>query len=158
MTRIDPFRDFDRLAEQLLAVGRDARTAPMDLYRAGEHYVLHLDLPGVDPGSLDIQLDNQILTIRAERSPRTAEELEWLVHERPTGTYQRQIKVGSGIDAGGVTADLEHGVLTLVLPVAEAAKPRKIAVQGATIDQGATLDNATIDGESTPAVAEGAAA
>lgn len=128
MTRIDPFRDLDRLAEQLLAVGRDPRTAPMDLYKAGEHYVLHLDLPGIDPGSVDIQVDNSVLSIRAERSPRTSEELDWLVRERPSGTYLRQIKLGPGINTEAITATVEQGVLTLVMPIAEAAKPRKIGV------------------------------
>ncbi len=126
--RIDPFRDLDRLAEQLLGSGREPRTIPMDLYRTGDHYVLHLDLPGIDPGTVDLTVDGSVLTIRAERSPRTAEDLEWLVHERPSGSYQRQLKVGPGIDVEAVTATFEHGVLTVTLPVAERAKPRRIPV------------------------------
>ena len=130
MTRIDTFRDLDRLAGQLLAVGREPRSMPMDLYRSGDHYVMHLDLPGIDPGSVDIQVDGAVLTIRAERSPRTAEDIDWLVHERPSGTYQRQLKVGPTVDPDKVTATLEHGILTLTLPIAERAKPRKIEVSG----------------------------
>lgn len=129
MTRIDPFRDLDRIAGQLLAVGREPRTMPMDLYRSGEHFVMHLDLPGVDPGSVDIQVEGQVLTISAERSPRTADEIDWLIHERPVGTYQRQLKVGPFVDVENVTATVEHGVLTLTLPVSERAKPRRIEVQ-----------------------------
>ena len=129
MTRVDTFRDLDRIAGQLLAVGREPRSMPMDLYRSGEHFVMHLDLPGVDPGSVDIQVDGQLLTIRAERSPRTADEIDWLVHERPSGTYQRQLKVGPSVDVDNVTATIEHGVLTLTLPVSERAKPRRIEVQ-----------------------------
>lgn len=132
MTRIDSFRDLDRIAGQLLAVGREPRSMPMDLYRSGDHYVMHLDLPGIDPGSVDIQVDGSVLTIRAERSPRTAEEIDWLVHERPSGTYQRQLKVGPGVDVDAVNATLEHGVLTLTLPIAERAKPRKIEVSAGT--------------------------
>lgn len=143
-TRIDPFRDLDRLAEQLLGGGREARAIPMDLYRSGDHYVLHLDLPGVDPGTVDLVVDGPVLTIRAERSPRTAEDLEWLVHERPAGTYQRQLKVGPDIDVDAVTATFEHGVLTVTLPVAERARPRRIPV-------GAQAGSRVLDAEPQPA-------
>lgn len=145
MTRIDSFRDLDRIAGQLLAVGREPRSMPMDLYRSGDHYVMHLDLPGIDPGSVDIQVDGSVLTIRAERSPRTAEEIDWLIHERPSGTYQRQLKVGPGVDVDAVSATLEHGVLTLTLPIAERAKPRKIEVSAGT----AVIDAAP-EGQATP--------
>lgn len=128
MTRIDTFRDLDRVAGQLLAVGREPRSMPMDLYRSGEHYVMHLDLPGVDPGSVDVEVDGSVLTIRAERSPRTAEGLDWLVHERAAGSYARQIKLGPGVELDAVSATLEHGVLTLTLPIAERAKRRRIEV------------------------------
>lgn len=129
MTRTDVTRELDRVAGQLLAVGREARSMPMDLYREGEHYVAHLDLPGVDPGSVDIEIDGPVLTIRAERTPRTAEGLDWLSRERPAGSYLRQVKIGPGVETESIHASLEHGVLTLTLPIAERAKRRRIEVQ-----------------------------
>lgn len=132
MLRFDPFRDVDRLTEQLLGTpagsARAPRFMPMDLYRSGDHYVLHADLPGVDPGSVDIDVDNGTLTIRAQRTSRTEEGVQWISSERFTGTYQRQLSLGEGIDAARISATYKNGVLTVTLPVAEKAKPRKIEV------------------------------
>jgi len=127
--RFDPFRDLDRMSEQLLgATGRVPRFMPMDLYRSGDHYVLHADLPGVDPGSVDVNVDNGTLTIRAERSARTAEDVQWLANERFTGTFQRQLSLGDNIDTGAITATYDNGVLSVTIPVAEQAKPRRIEI------------------------------
>ena len=130
--RFDPFRDLDRLTEQMLGVpvgsARTPRFMPMDLYRSGDHYVLHADLPGVDPGSVDVSVDNGTLTIRAERSARSEESMEWLTSERFTGSYMRQLSLGDGIDAERIAATYENGVLTVTIPVAEKAKPRRIQV------------------------------
>jgi len=131
--RFDPFRDFDRMTEQLLGVSagstRAPRFMPMDLYRSGDHYVLHADLPGVDPGSVDVQAENGTLTIKAQRSERTDEGVQWIASERFTGTYMRQLALGDNIDAERIGATYENGVLTVTLPKAEAAKPRKISVR-----------------------------
>jgi HSP20 family protein len=131
VTRFDPFRDFDRLAERMLSTATDMsqtiRAMPMDVYRSGDHYVMHCDLPGADPGSVDVGVDGRTLTIRAQRSPR-GEDVEWLTHERPTGTFVRQLNVGNGLDTEHIEATYADGVLTLSIPVAEQAKPRKIAV------------------------------
>ncbi|ABK52382.1 heat shock protein Hsp20 [Acidothermus cellulolyticus 11B] len=130
--RFDPFREFDRLTEQLLgsALGsvRTPRFMPMDLYRAGDHYVLHADLPGVDPGSVNVSVENGILTIEAERTPRTDENLQWLASERFTGKFMRQISLGEGVDTDHIAATYENGVLTVTIPVAEKAKARRIEV------------------------------
>ena len=130
--RFDPFRDLDRLTEQMLGVpvgtARTPRFMPMDLYRSGDHYVLHADLPGVDPGSVDVSVDNGTLSIRAERSGRTEETVEWLTSERFTGSYLRQLSLGDGIDSDRIAATYENGVLTVTIPVAEKAKPRRIEV------------------------------
>ncbi len=130
--RFDPFRELDRLTEQMLGVpagsARAPRFMPMDLYRSGDHYVLHADLPGVDPGSVDLQVDNGTLTIRAERSGRTEEGVEWLASERFTGSYMRQLALGDGVDADRISATYENGVLTVTIPLAEKAKARKIDV------------------------------
>jgi HSP20 family protein len=133
--RFDPFRDLDRLAERMLNTAADVnqavRAVPVDLYRAGDHWVLKCDLPGADPGSLEVGVDGRILTIRAVRSPDGAAE-EWLAQERARGTFVRQLTLGTGVDLDGIQADYTDGVLTLTLPVAEAAKPRTIEVTRGT--------------------------
>ncbi|HWK92405.1 MAG TPA: Hsp20/alpha crystallin family protein [Luteimicrobium sp.] len=128
-TRFDPFREMDRLMGQVLASDRAAATMPMDLYRSGDHYVLNVDLPGADPGSIDISVEDRTLTIRAQRSARTEQDVQWLAKERPAGTYARQLTVGRGLDLDAIAATYDDGVLTLTIPVAEEAKPRRIEVQ-----------------------------
>ena len=132
MFRFDPFRDFDRLTEQMLGTpagsARAPRFMPMDLYRTGDHYVLHADLPGIDPGSVDVNVENGTLTIQAERSARTEQDVQWLASERFTGTFMRQLTLGEGIDEDNISATYHNGVLTVSLPVAERAKPRRIEV------------------------------
>jgi HSP20 family protein len=128
--RFDPFRDIDRLTEQVLAAqaGTAPRLMPMDLYRSGDHFVVHADLPGVDPGSIDVSVDVGTLTIKAQRTSRTEESLDWLASERFTGTYLRQLSLGDGVDADQISATYHNGVLTLSIPVVEKAKPRRIQV------------------------------
>ncbi len=132
MLRFDPFRDFDRVTEQLLGVpsgsARAPRFMPMDLYRSGDHYVLHADLPGVDPGSVDVGVENGTLTIKAQRSERTEDAVQWISSERFTGTYLRQLSLGDGIDADKISATYANGVLTVTLPVADRAKPRRVSI------------------------------
>ncbi|WP_088318647.1 Hsp20/alpha crystallin family protein [Kineosporia sp. R_H_3] len=133
MLRFDPFRDLDRLTEQMLGVpagsARAPRFMPMDLYRSGDHYVVHADLPGIDPGSVDVSVDSGTLTIRAERSARTEQSVQWLASERFTGSFMRQLSLGEGVDADRIAATYENGVLTVTIPIAEKAKPRRIEVE-----------------------------
>ena len=134
----DPFREFDRLAGQVLggaASGTATMAMPMDLYRSGDHFVLHCDLAGIDPGSVQVDVDNRVLTIRAERSPRTDDDLQWIRRERPTGTFERRLTVGDGLDLERIEATWQEGVLTLTIPIAEAAKPRRIAISPAPQEQ-----------------------
>jgi HSP20 family protein len=130
--RFDPFRELDRMTEQMLGVpsgsARSPRFMPMDLYRSGDHYVLHADLPGVDPGSIDINVENSTLTIRAERSGRTEEGVQWIGSERPNGAFQRQLTLGDGVATDAIAATYENGVLTVTIPVAEKARARKVEV------------------------------
>ncbi|GCD20331.1 Hsp20/alpha crystallin family protein [Cellulomonas algicola] len=141
-TRFDPFQEMDRMLGQMFAADRASATMPMDLYRSGDHYVLHVDLPGADPGTIDVNVEDRTLTIRAQRSSRTEQDVQWLAKERPVGTYARQLTVGRGLALDAISATYTDGVLTLTIPVAEDAKPRRIEVQhGASTAQiGTTAD------------------
>ncbi|WP_242089486.1 Hsp20/alpha crystallin family protein [Microbacterium lacticum] len=137
-TSFDPFSELDRLASVLLQSRPGPRVMPVDLYRDGDRYILSADLPGVDPGSVDIDVDGQLLTIRAQRSAARADGAKWLLQERPAGTYLRQFSIGEGVDSANISASYEDGVLRLVIPVSERAKPRKVQVmtQNSAADQG----------------------
>jgi HSP20 family protein len=127
-TRFDPFREFDRLFTD--AFRATASTAmPMDLYRTGETFVVALDLPGVDPSSVDVDVEDRTLTVRAERPAPSPDGAQWLTRERPVGTVARQLTLGPGLALDRIEAGYADGVLTLTIPVAEEAKPRKIAIQ-----------------------------
>lgn len=105
---------------------------PMDLCRIGDHYVLTADLPGVDPGSVDVSVDNGTLTVSARRTARSDESVRWLAAERFFGEYRRHLSLGEGIDASAISATYENGVLTVTIPLAEGAKPRKIEIAHGT--------------------------
>ena len=138
-TTFDPFRGldrtFDRLFNDSLRGTAGGAIMPMDLYRSGESFVAHIDLPGVDPGSIDIDVEDRTLTIRAQRAPAAVEGAQWLSRERPTGTFARQLSLGTGLALDQISAEYRDGVLALTIPVAEEAKPRKISVSHST-DQG----------------------
>jgi HSP20 family protein len=134
LIRFDPFREFDRMFDQALNQARQP-SFPMDAYRSGDTIVVHFDLPGVDPSSIDIEYERQTLTVSAERSWQPTEGDQLLAAERVHGRFQRQILLGEGLDAEGLKASYEHGVLTVTIPVAERAKPRKINVDVTGSDQ-----------------------
>jgi HSP20 family protein len=129
----DPFRDMDRLTSQLMgsmSQGRAPRWMPLDLYRSGDHYVVNIDLPGVEPDSIDLDVDGNTLSIKAERTLQADDgEAQWLAQERPAGSFMRQLALGDGLDVTGIHANYENGVLTLTIPVSERSKPRKIQVE-----------------------------
>lgn len=129
LMRSDPFREFDRLAQQVLGAGTTSRPAimPMDAWREGDAFVIELDLPGVRPDTLDIDVERNVLTVRAERPARNG-DWEMLASERPTGLFSRQLVLGDNLDLDKLSANYEDGVLRLTVPVAEKAKPRKIEV------------------------------
>ncbi len=123
----DPFREMDRWFTDVART--PASTAmPMDLYRDGDVFVASVDLPGVDPASIDVDVDDRTLTVRAQRSAETTESQKWLVRERPVGTFARQLTLGYGVALDRIGAEYRDGVLHLRIPVAEEAKPRKISV------------------------------
>lgn len=127
-TRWDPFQEMDRLFSSLATSARESTGMPMDLFRSGDHYVLAIDLPGVDPGTIDVSVEDRTLTIRAERTARSGGDVQWLVRERPTGTFARQLTVGRGLALDRISASYADGILSLTIPVSEEAKPRKIDV------------------------------
>src|SRR3954467_9381775 len=129
LMRTDPFRDLDRLAQQLWGSGTTSRPAvmPMDAWREGDTFVVEFDLPGVSPETLDIDVERNVLTVKAERTRRNG-DWEILASERPTGLFSRQLVLGDNLDLENVSADYDAGVLRLRIPVAEKAKPRKIEV------------------------------
>lgn len=129
MKAFDPFRDLDRLTQSFFdGSRRGLREMPMDLYRERDHYVLNADLPGIDPSSVDIDVDGQLLTIRAERSLPVNEDAKWITRERMSGSFLRQLSLGQGIDTDNITASYHNGVLSITIPVSEKAKPRKVEV------------------------------
>jgi HSP20 family protein len=129
LMRTDPFRDLDRLLSQQ-AFGTAARPAPMpmDAYRTGHEFRVHLDLPGIDTDSIELTVEQNVLTVRAQRSSVMNGDVEMVVAERPTGTFTRQLFLGETLDADRITADYSAGVLTLTIPVREAAKPRRLEI------------------------------
>jgi HSP20 family protein len=126
--RFDPFRDLDRSRPM---------TMPMDAYRQGDRFIVHFDLPGVDPSSIDLTVEKNVLTVRGERGWEPTEGQEVLINERPQGTFTRQLFLGETLDTDGIEATYRNGVLTLAIPVAEQAKPRRVEIR-------------TQDGESAP--------
>jgi HSP20 family protein len=137
----DPFRDFDRISQALLgATGTTNRPAvmAMDAWREGERFVIEFDLPGVSPESIDLDIERNVLTVRAERVPRNG-DWERLASERPVGMFSRQLVLGDNLDLEKIDASYDAGVLRLVVPVAEKAKPRKIEVATSTGDRPAQL-------------------
>lgn len=127
LMRFDPFNDIDRVFQQAWGTVRQARM-PMDAYRHGDSYVVHLDLPGVDPASIDISVEQNILSVSAERHWESVEGDEVVCNERGQGTFTRQLYLGSALEADRIHASYENGVLTLTIPVAEKARPRKIEI------------------------------
>ena len=141
--KFDPFRELDRVAGALLDPRQRLRLMPIDLYREGDHYIMNADLPGIDPGSVDVDVDGQLLTIRAERTIHATEGVTWLTRERESGTFLRQLNLGQGIDIDAISAKYENGVLSVFIPVSERSKPRKIEVSATY------KDGNTISGQST---------
>ncbi|MFI0903640.1 Hsp20/alpha crystallin family protein [Streptomyces sioyaensis] len=133
LMRTDPFRELDRLTQQLLGSGTWSRPSamPMDAYREGDEYVVAFDLPGVTPEAIDIDVERNMLTVKAERRPvAKADDVQVELSERPLGAFSRQIVLADTLDTEHIKAEYDAGVLTLRIPIAERAKPRKITISG----------------------------
>ncbi len=137
LMRTDPFRELDRLSQQVFGTTARPTTMPMDAWREGDTFVVEFDLPGVDPDSIDLDVERNVLTVRADRPSREGIE-ELLAAERPRGVFSRQLILGDNLDTERVTADYQSGVLSLRIPVAEKAKPRKIEI-GRSQDDARTI-------------------
>jgi HSP20 family protein len=135
LMRTDPFRELDRLSQQVFGTqGTVARPAvmPMDAWRDGDTFIVELDLPGVNPESIDLDVERNVLTVRAERPGRDG-DTELIAAERPRGVFSRQLILGDTLDTERVAASYDAGVLSLRIPVAEQAKPRKIAINSSNV-------------------------
>jgi HSP20 family protein len=144
--RFDPFRDFDRLSEQIAGQLRGApRSVPIDVYRRGDQFHIHLDLPGVDPNAIELTVEQNVLTIKADRHFELRENDEILVSERPQGAFTRQLMLAESLESDKLEATYDQGVLSITIPVAEHAKPRRVQVSstGASsrIIEGHTTEN-----------------
>jgi HSP20 family protein len=129
LMRTDPFRELDRLTQQVLGTTARPAAMPMDAWQEGEEFVVAFDLPGVDVDSVDIDVERNVLTVRAERKSPTGEKTELIAAERPRGIFSRQLILGDALDADAVKAGSDAGVLTLRIPMAEKAKPRRIEIE-----------------------------
>ena len=123
----DPFRDLDRFTQQLMGTTNRPAVMPMDAWREGDRFVIEFDLPGVSADSIDLDVERNVLTVRAERVARNG-DWEPLATERPRGAFSRQLVLGDNLDLERIEAGYTDGVLRLVVPVAEKAKPRKIEI------------------------------
>src|ERR1700759_5046962 len=130
LMRTDPFRELDRLTQQVLGTTARPAAMPMDAWRHGDSFYICLDLPGINPDSIDLTVEQKVLTVRADRAPVQADGAQMIVSERPYGTFPRQVFLGETLDTENIAADYAAGVLTLTITVHEAAKTRTIQVTG----------------------------
>jgi HSP20 family protein len=139
LMRTDPFRELDRFAQQVLGTPARPAAMPIDAFRTGDTFVVEFDLPGVSAESIDLTVERNVLTVHAKRERHTAEAAELIVGERPFGTFSRQLFLGETLDTDHIDARYTDGVLRLEIPVAEQAKPKKVAVQGSESPQAITV-------------------
>jgi HSP20 family protein len=161
LMRFDPFREFafrelDRMTQTMNEQGGpQQRTMPIDAYRDGDQFMIRFDLPGVDKDSIDITADKNVLTVRARREWKPQEGQEVVVTERPQGVFTRQLFLGDNLDLDGITASYEQGVLTLRIPVAQQAKPRRVEITSGDTAGGDTIRGETVSSGSGDTTSQG---
>ena len=128
LMRTDPFRELDRVAEQVFGTAARPAAMPIDAYRKGDEFVVLFDLPGCDPASINLTVERNVLTVHAERRRPGGDDVELLIGERPAGTFRRQLFLGETLDSDRLAADYNDGVLRLRVPVKEQAKPRRVDI------------------------------
>ncbi|MBV9823556.1 MAG: Hsp20/alpha crystallin family protein [Actinobacteria bacterium] len=128
LIRTDPFRELDRMASQMFGTMARPTAMPMDAWREGDRFIVEFDLPAVDPESVDVDVERNVLTVRAERRLRSESDIQLIAAERPRGVFSRQVILGDALDTDKIEASYQAGVLRLTIPVAEKAKPRKIMI------------------------------
>jgi len=132
LMRTDPFRELDRLTQQVMGTAARPAAMPIDAYRSGDEFVVQFDLPGVDAESIDLTVEKNVLTVHAQRARSGGDGVELLVAERPHGTFSRQLFLGDTLDTDRIDAQYTDGVLILRLPIAEKAKPRRVQISTTT--------------------------
>ena len=140
LMRTDPFRELDRITQQAMGTRVRPTAMPMDAFREGDHFVVRFDLPGVEASSIELTVEKNVLTVAAERQWQPSENQEVVASERPQGSFSRQLFLGEGLDPERVEASYDNGVLTVTVPVAEQAKPRKIQVNAGSDGKAKSID------------------
>ena len=141
LMRTDPFRELDRVTQQVFGTPSRPAAMPIDAFRKGEEFVVQFDLPGVDVSSIDLTVERNVLTVHADRKRTAGDDTELLIAERPHGTFSRQLFLGETLDTDRLDASYANGVLTVRLPVAERAKPRRVEISSG--DEGQQAIDAT---------------
>lgn len=129
LMRTDPFRELDRMTQELFGTAARPAAMPIDAYRQGDEFIVKLDMPGVRPDAFELTVERNVLTVHAQRQRETADDVELLIGERPFGTFSRQLLLADTLDADRLVAEYTDGVLTLRLPVKEQAKPRRVEIR-----------------------------
>jgi HSP20 family protein len=148
LMRTDPFRELDRVAQQVFGTAGRPAAMPIDAYRSGDDFVVLFDLPGIDPGSIDLTIERNVLSVHAERK-RPSEDVELLVGERPHGTFSRQLFLADTLDTDRMKADYTDGVLRLHVPVREQAKPRRVDISTSRSEP-ASIETTATDRQAEP--------
>ena len=148
--RTDPFRELDRVAQQVLGTTARPAAMPIDAYRKGDEFVALFDLPGLDADSINLTVERNVLTVHAERHRPDADDVELLIGERPHGTFSRQLFLAETLDTERIAADYTDGVLRLLIPVKEQAKPRRVDIGGQRAGTTSIETNSVDNGEREP--------
>jgi HSP20 family protein len=153
LMRTDPFRELDRVAQEIFGTATRPAPVPVDAFRKGDDFVVQFDMPGVRADAIELTVERNVLTVHAQRDRQSEENVELLIGERPYGTFSRQLFLGDTLDSDRLSADYTDGVLTIRLPIKEQAKPRRVEVATGTAQS--TAIEATSSEHNEPVAASG---